>query len=162
MLQYTGETSTETASIETAKLLINTTISTKGAKFMAIDISNFYTHNNLKDYQYMRFAMSEIPQEIIDKYNLKTIVHEGGYCYAEIKKPLYGLCEARFIANVELKRTLGLEGYVPSKFSPGLFTHKRREIAFSLVVDEFGVRYKKREDAEHLLKTIQGSEKTYK
>ena len=52
---------------------------------MAMNISNFYTHNDLQDYQYMKFAMSEISQEIIDEYNLKTIVHEAGYCYIEIR-----------------------------------------------------------------------------
>ena len=93
MLQYIGETSIETAPIETVKLPTNSTLSTKGEKFMAMDISNFYTHNDLKDYQYMRFAMSEIPQEIIDKYNLKTIVHEEGYCYVEIRQALHGLRE---------------------------------------------------------------------
>ena len=122
---------------------------------MAIDITNCYTHNNFKDYQYMRFAMSEIPQEIIDEYNLKTIVHEDRYCYTGIRKAIYGLREAGFIANVKLKRILRLEKYVPSKFTPGLFTHKTKEIAFSLVVDNFSVIYKKREDIEHLLKTIQ-------
>ena len=155
-MKFTGETSTETASIETAKLLFNSTLSTKRARFMAIDILNFYTHNNLIDYQYMQFAMSEIPQEIIDEYNLKTVVNEDIYCYAGIRKPLYGLLEAGYITNVKLKRILGLEGYIPSKFTPGLFTRKIREIVFSLVVDDFGVRYKKREDAENLLKTIQG------
>ena len=64
--------------------------------------------------------MSEIPQEIIDGYNLETIVNEDGYYYAEIRKTLYGLWEAGYIANVELKRILGLEGYVSSKFTPGL------------------------------------------
>ena len=53
ILKYTGETSTETASIETAKLIINGTLSTKEARFMAMDILNFYTHNHLIDYQYM-------------------------------------------------------------------------------------------------------------
>ena len=52
----------------------------------------------------MPFAMSEIPQEIIDEYNLETIVHEDGYCYAEIRKALYGLREAGYIVNVELKK----------------------------------------------------------
>ena len=98
--------------------------------------------------------MNEIPQETIDEYNLETTVHEDGYCYAEIRKALYGFREAGYIANVKLKRVLDLEGYVPSKFTSGLFTHKTREIGFSLVVDDFNVRYKKREDAEHLLKTI--------
>jgi hypothetical protein len=40
----------------------------------AIDISNFYIHNDLKEYQYMRFHISMIPQEIIDEYNLQDIV----------------------------------------------------------------------------------------
>ena len=100
--------------------------------------------------------MSEIPQEIIDEYNLETIVNEDGYYYAEIRKALSGLFESGYIVNVELKRILRLEGYILSKFTPGLFTHKTREIVFSLVVDDFGVRYKEREDAEHLLNTIKG------
>ena len=80
-------------------------------------------------YQYIRFAMNMIPQEIIDKNNLNTIVHDDGYCYAEIQKAMYGLRESGYIANIKLKRILGLEGYVPSRFIPGLFTHKTRDIA---------------------------------
>ena len=155
-MQYTGETSTETASIVTAKLLINSTLLKKGAKFIAMDISNFFVHNELKYYQYMRFALNEIPEEIIDEYNLKIIVHKDGYCYVEIKKALYDLQEAGYVANVELKRILRSEGYVPSKITPGLYIQKTRDIELSLVVDDFGVRYTKRKDTEHLLKAIQG------
>ena len=139
-LKYTGETSSETSSIETAKLLINSTLMTKGSKFMAIDISNFYIQNDLEDYKYIYFAMNMILQDIVDEYNLKEIVCKDGYCYAEIRKAVYGLCEAGYIAKVKLKRVLGLEGYVLSKFTPGLFTHKTRDIVFSLVVDDFDVR----------------------
>ena len=77
--------------IETSKLLINSSLSTEDAKFMAINISNFYIQNDLDDYQYIQFAMNMIPQEIIAEYNLNTIVHEDGYCYAEIRKAMYGL-----------------------------------------------------------------------
>ena len=58
------------------------------------------------------------------------------------------------MANVELKRILAKEGYVPSKFTLGLFTHKTRDIEFLLVVDNFGVKYTDRLDAEHLASTI--------
>ena len=68
---------------------------------------------------------------------------------------MYGLKEAGYLANQELKWVLSKAGYIPSKFTPGLFTHKTRDIAFSLVVDDFGVKYTKKEDAEHLLQTIQ-------
>ena len=92
-LEYYGETSTETASIETAKILLNSVLSTKNAKFMSIDISNCFIQTDLKDYQYIRFHINMIPQEIIDEYNLKLIVEPDGWCYAEIRKAMYGLKE---------------------------------------------------------------------
>ena len=68
---------------------------------------------------------------------------------------MYGLREAGYIVNAKLKRVLGLAGYVPSKYTPGLFTHRTRDITFSLLADDFSVTYTKREYAEHLPKTIQ-------
>ena len=65
---------------------------------------------------------------------------------------MYGLKEAGFLSNLELKRVLAKEDYVSSKFTPGLFISKTRDIAFSLVVNGFCLKYTKKEDAEHLLK----------
>ena len=53
---------------------------------------------------------------------------------------MYGLRESGYLANVELKIILELEGYIPSKFTQGLFIHKTRDIALLLVVDNFGVK----------------------
>jgi hypothetical protein len=103
-LDYPGETSTDTALLDTTKLLINSVLSTPGARMGAIDISNFYIHSNLKEYQYMRFHISMIPQEIIDEYNLNDIVKSDGWYYAEIRKAMYGLKESGFIANQGLKK----------------------------------------------------------
>jgi hypothetical protein len=153
-LDYPGETSTDTASLDTTKLLINSVLSTPGARMGAIDIPNFYIHNDLKEYQYMRFHISMIPQEIIDGYNLNDIVESDGWCYAEIRKVMYGLKESGFIANQELKIVLAKAGYAPTKFTPGLYTHKTRPIAFSLVVDDFGVKYVNKDNMDHLVKTI--------
>ena len=41
-INYPGEVGTPTAEMLVAKLLFNSTISTKGARFMTMDISNFY------------------------------------------------------------------------------------------------------------------------
>jgi hypothetical protein len=49
---------------------------------------------------------------------------------------------------------LAKQGYIPNKFTPGLFTHKTRSIAFSLVVDDFGVKYERKEAMDHLVKTL--------
>eukprot|EP00956_Cyclotella_meneghiniana_P034384 scaffold104275_cov55-Cyclotella_meneghiniana.AAC.1 len=40
---------------------------------------------------------------------------------------------------------------------PGLWKHKTRNIQFVLVVDDFGIKYLKREDLDHLVKVL----KTY-
>ena len=39
---YTGEVATPTTEMLVAKLLFNSVMSTKGAQFMTVDISNFY------------------------------------------------------------------------------------------------------------------------
>jgi hypothetical protein len=68
---------------------------------------------------------------------------------------MYGLKESGFIANQELKIVLAISGYVPTKFTPGLYAHKTRPIAFSLVVDNFGIKYVNKEDMDHLIATVE-------
>ena len=41
-INYPGEVATPTAEMLVAKLLFNNVVSTPGAKFMTMDISNFY------------------------------------------------------------------------------------------------------------------------
>ena len=48
-----------------AKLLFNSVISTKDAKFMTLDISNFYLMTPLKRPEYIRMKLADIPEEII-------------------------------------------------------------------------------------------------
>ena len=123
---------------------------------MSIDISSFYIQNDLPDYQYICFHISIIPQEIIDEYNLSTIMEEDGCCYAEIRKTMYSLKEAGYLSNMELKQILAKEGYVPSKFTPRLSTHKTRDISlFLLLVNDFRVSFTNKADVKHLTKVIE-------
>ncbi len=46
-------------------------------------------------------------------------------------------------------------GYHQSKIVPGLWTHKTRNTCFTLVVDNFAIKYTKMEDAKHLIDTLQ-------
>jgi hypothetical protein len=48
-IEYRGDRSTRTASLTTAKILINSVISTLGAKFLVIDITNFYLNTPSDD-----------------------------------------------------------------------------------------------------------------
>ena len=64
-VNYPGEVATPTAEMLVAKLLFNSVISTKDAKFMTMDISNFYLMTPLKRPEYIRMKLANIPQEII-------------------------------------------------------------------------------------------------
>jgi hypothetical protein len=46
-IEYPGYTSTQTAGLTTAKIFINSIISTLGAKFLVTDINNFYLNTPL-------------------------------------------------------------------------------------------------------------------
>ena len=86
LIDFLGNTSTPTADLLTAKLLINSTISTPGAVFLGIDLANFYLNTPMADPEYMRLRLEIIPKEIILKYNLQDLVNEEGWIYIEIRK----------------------------------------------------------------------------
>ena len=44
-------------------------------------------------------------------------------------------------ANKQLEKGFATRDYYPSKYTPGLYLHKTRSISFTLVVDDFGVKY---------------------
>ena len=54
-----------------------------------MDIKDFYLDTPTKRPEYMRLPINIIPQEIIDRYNLKEL-EEDGYIYCEIIKGMYG------------------------------------------------------------------------
>ncbi len=57
-MHYPGNAGTPTANLLTVKLLINSTISTTGAKFMTMDIKDFYLNTPMAQYEYMRLKLS--------------------------------------------------------------------------------------------------------
>ena len=63
---------------------------------------------------------------------------------------MYRLKEAGYLSNQELKLVLAKEGYILSQLTPGLYKHITRDFAFSLVMDDFEVKYTKKEDEEHI------------
>ncbi len=70
--------------------MFNSVLSTPNAKFMGLDIKDFYLNTEMECYEYMRMPIDIIPQEIIDQYDLLPLVHNG-YVYIEIRKGMYGL-----------------------------------------------------------------------
>ena len=64
---------------------------------------------------------------------------------------MFGLPQAGRIANDQLVAFLKPHGYTPCPLTHGLWRHHTRDIVFSLIVDNFGVRYTNRSDADHQL-----------
>lgn len=73
-IDYPGQARTDTADIVTAKLLLNSVVSTPRARCCILDIKDFYLNNKLLRYEYMRMPISLFPEEIIKQYNLQKIV----------------------------------------------------------------------------------------
>ena len=60
-IDYPGKVATPTADMMVATILFNSVISKKGARFMTIDISNFYLVTPLKRPEYIRLHIRDIP-----------------------------------------------------------------------------------------------------
>ena len=58
------------------------------------------------------------------------------------------------MANKLLKERLAPAGYYEVRHTPGLWKHVTRPVAFSLVVDDFGVKYVGKENADHLVAAL--------
>jgi hypothetical protein len=153
-ITYDGEVSTKTADMSTVKVLLNDVISTPNAKYMTMDLSNFYLETPMDDYEYMRIPRWVIPETIMDEYNLSSLIIND-YLYVEIRKGMYGLPQSGRIANDRLTKFLAPHGYAPVPITPGLWKHETRPLAFTLVVDDFGVKYTNQDDADHLLHTLE-------
>ena len=102
----------------------------------------------------MLIPLKIIPQEIIDAYNLTSLVDNQGWIYMRIEKGMYGLKQAGIIANQDLVKHMAPFGYHPVQHTPGIWVHDNRNTIFSLEVDNFCVQYSSTEDSDHFLNAL--------
>ena len=55
------------------------------------------------------------------------------------------------LQNDKLKLHIVKFGYKPAPITPGMWRHETPPLQFSLVLDDFGVKYEWQEDITHLL-----------
>ena len=148
------DVSTKTAALSKVKILLNSVLSTNNAKFMTVDIKDFYLNAPMTRCECMRIPIDIIPEDIIEQCNPRAIA-VNGCAHVEISKGMCGLPQAgRRITNDALVPHLAKHGHIQSKHTHGLFNHKTRPVSFSLVVDDFGVKYVGKENAQHLVDTL--------
>jgi hypothetical protein len=143
------------AALLTVKLLLNSIISTPKAKFMTLGIKDFYLNTPLKRYEYLRLKMADLPDGVIEEYQLNAIATKDGYVYVEVREGMYRLPQAGILAQELLETRLAEHGYHQSKHTPGFWKHETWPIQFSWVVDDFGVKYVGKDSADHLIKVLQ-------
>jgi hypothetical protein len=143
LIDYPGNKSAKTADVTTVKILCNSIISTLKARAMCLDLKNFYLGTPMKQPEYMKIHISKIPPEVIAEYQLYDhgLVDAAGFVCMRIDRGIYGLPQAGIIANELLAKILAKHGYYQVRHTPGLWTHTTRPICFSLIVDNFLVKY---------------------
>ena len=67
---------------------------------------------------------------------------------------MYGLKQAARLAYNLIKERLAPHGYKPDPVSPNIWTHDTRRTIFCLCVDDFGVKYYSKADADHLINAL--------
>ena len=141
LIDYPGVTSIPMAGIVTIKTHWNSVISTPNNKYYTIDIKDFYLNSLLESFEYMRILFDILPQDIIIQYELNSMVAEDGFVYIEVRGGIYGLPQAGRLAHDDLVTHLAQYDYALVKYTLGLWTHKSNGITFTLVVNDFSIKY---------------------
>ena len=92
----------------------------------------------------------QIPEEIISEYDLNHLF-VNNKIMVEVTGGMYGLPQAGLLAQQQLIKHLATYGYVACTSNPCLFRHESRPIAFTLLVDDFGIKFVDEINAKHLI-----------
>ena len=101
----------------------------------------------------MRISLKHIPSDIQERYNIASMVHNG-YVLMEISKGIYGLPQAGKLAQDRLVKHLATHNYIQCVNTPCLFINKENGVTFTLVVDDFLIKYKQRSAVDHLFSVL--------
>ena len=151
-INYDGPTKANTAALSTVKILLQSVVS-DDANFMTLDIKDFYLMTSLPWPEYLRIPLKFLSEAILDKHNLRPFTHNNSILF-EVTKSMYGLPHAGKIAQDVLVERLASHGYLQTG-TTCLFRHVTNGVAFVLVVDDFGVKFKDVASAEDLIRCLQ-------
>ena len=96
-----------------------------------------------------------IPDEIIDNYKMKNKVPEDRYIYIYASENLFMDWNNQELLQKIIARILNKEGYNQAKHTKGIWLHKNKNISFTLVVDNYGVKYIHKQGVDRLIKILE-------
>ncbi len=154
LINYPGDCRTTMANLITVKILLNSIISMPNEKFMTIYIKDFFLNTPMECYEYFRMKPALFPKDVIDEYNLCNKVDTNGNVHCKVRRKMYGLPQAGIIVQELPEAHLLKARYTQSKITPGYWKHTWQPISFTLVVDNFGIRYSGKEHVHHLTQVL--------
>jgi hypothetical protein len=111
LINYPNNCGTPTTDLLTVKLMFNSIISTPNAKFMTIDIKDFYLMTPMDRFEYFRMKLEFFPQDIIKEYKLRDKLDADGSVFCKVQCGMYGLPQAGIVAQDLLTKRLHKAGY---------------------------------------------------
>lgn len=168
-VNYPGETSTSTADLVTIKSLLYSVVSDRhgddprkqDAKFASLDIVDFYLGTAMDRPEFLSIDAKFIPEATRTEFGLHAFLSGGKFLF-RVDKCMYGLPQSGYLSNKHLAMHLATAGYLEDSNVPCLFTHNVSGLQFSLVVDDFGIKYYSMADLQHLIATIERGGWKYK
>jgi hypothetical protein len=153
LINYPNNCGTPTVDILIIKLLFNSVISMPNAKFMTINIKDFYLMMPMDCYKYFRMKLKLFPQDIINEYALCDKVDVDGNVFCKVQRGMYSLPQASIFAQDLLTKCLHKAGYRQSTITPE-WRHDLCPISFTLIFDNFGIKYVNKNKADHLMSIL--------
>ena len=150
-INYNGPTSAQTAAMSTVKIFLHSVVSEE-KQWMTIDIKDYYLGTPLTRPEYIRIPIRMIPHTTMDTHILRPYIDHQSILF-EVTKGMYGLPQAGLLAQQRLIAHLAIHGYHETR-TPCLFRHISNGTDFTLVVDDFGIKYSTKEGAQHLIDTL--------
>jgi hypothetical protein len=114
-----------------------------------------------RKFEYMCIPIGMFPLWIVKQYDLLNKVVKG-HIYLEMRRAVWGLPQAGILANKLLHKRLAPTRYYKCKQMPGLWRPPKHPISFTLVVDDFGVKYTTKSDANDLIQCLKTDHKLTK
>ena len=91
-MPYDGDVWSMAPNLLEGKVLLNSTISyvSKGARFMTVDIKDYFLATPMVKLEYVKLRYKHITQDIKDKHKLHDKVTNNEYVYIKIKRARIG------------------------------------------------------------------------
>eukprot|EP00957_Ditylum_brightwellii_P086500 6581706-Ditylum_brightwellii.AAC.1 len=107
----------------------------------------------MERHEFMQLPLNMIPKEIVQEHELEKTAHNEKI-YIQIEKGMCSLPQAGILANKLHTECLAVHGYRPWKHTAGLWKHEWHPIMFTLVINDFVIKYQGKKHVKHLLDVL--------